>query len=185
MRKFKKNLNFFLKGLSSSTSSQTNGSPKSPPPNSSANSNALKRSFSEKSPIETGNSSLIQSPSFNSAINFIKNLSNSKNGDSGMNNRRNSYVIMEYLDSENEHDDDDNDQDGFEADSSKSNIHSNANSKDDLNLSANSGRNAFKTADMDLALRPPIVDNLSSKHNGDFVKSVDNGNEHEQDNDEQ
>lgn len=71
------------------------------------------------------------------------------------------YVITEYVDSDNE--------DSFgELDKS-----ANSNQNVFQKSAATSKAAPFKTADIDLALRPPLIENLGSMHNNDFEKSND------------
>jgi hypothetical protein len=162
---------------------------------SSNSSDILKRTYSEKTtnelkqPTSTSNGS-----NLNQAFNFIKNLANS-NG--SLNNSRssdkNNFVIKEYIDSENDQDDEDdmivnpnrNNNDDLDKSvaSSISNTTSDSNENNNINNQKliNSDDNVFKIADIDLSLRPPVIDNLSTDYNGDFVKATLNNNDNEED----
>ena len=176
---------------SSTVSSNTSSS-------SSNSSNMLKRTYSEKTTNELKQSTAATTngSNLNQAFNFIKNLANSSNG--SLNNSRssdkNNFVIKEYIDSENDQDDEDdmivnpninniNSKDDLDKSiaSSISNNTSDSNDNNNRKASNSDDNTVFKIADIDLSLRPPVIDNLSTDYNGDFVKATLNNNDNEDD----
>lgn len=81
------------------------------------------------------------------------------------------HVIAEYLDS-----DEDNIDELDKSDQLY--VNDKSNSSENVSIDKSNSSNEFKTADVDLALRPPVIENLGTVFNSDFVKtSIDDESE--------
>ncbi|CAF0773595.1 unnamed protein product [Brachionus calyciflorus] len=122
--------------------------------------------LSENNPVNVNNGN---SGSLNSLNEVVQKTSPRKIVNRSRSEEYNStpnYVITEYLDSDNDDDMDKSYQ------SSSLNDKTNSSEYNNVDTSNSSHEELkFKTADIDLALRPPIVENLGSLHNSDFVKT--------------